>query len=79
METSGQITQDELIVLNNGLVVRKVSAWGEVDGQQRRMTFLTTNRNWSSQTICDLYKVRWQVWMALLFYLFLRFVSRMSS
>ena len=107
METSGQITHDELIVLNNGLIVRRVSAWVEVDGKQRRMTFLTNNRNWSAQTICDLYKarwqievffkqikqtlkladflghsanaVRWQVWTALLVYVLLRFLSRMSS
>ena len=107
MKICGQITHDELIVLINGLVVRMVSAWVEVGGKQRRMTFLTNNRNWSAQTICDLYKarwqievffkqikqtlkladflshsanaVRWQVWTALLVYVLLRFLSRMSS
>lgn len=107
METSGDVTHDELIVLNNGLVVRRVSAWVEVEGKQRKFTFLTNNRKWSAQTICELYKarwqievffkqikqtlklsdflghsanaVRWQIWTALLVYVLLRFLSRMSS
>ena len=106
-ETNGNITHDELIVLNQGLIARRVSAWVEVDGKRRKMTFLTNNRQWSAQTICDLYKarwqieiffkqikqtlklsdflghsanaVRWQVWTALLVYVLLRFLSRMSS
>ena len=33
MEVSGDIVGDEWIVLNNEMAVRRVTAWGEVDGQ----------------------------------------------
>ena len=107
VETTGNILSDELVVLNNEMVVRRVSAWVEVDGKWREMKFITNNREWSAQTIYDLYKarwqievffkqikqtlkladflghsanaVRWQVWTALLVYVLLRFLSRMSS
>ena len=107
METSGDILRDEIIVLNQGLIVRRITAWVEVDGKRRKMDFLTNNRQWSAQTITNLYKarwqievffkqikqtlkltdflghsanaVRWQVWTALLVYVLLRFLSRMSS
>jgi hypothetical protein len=106
-ETSGDIIKDELVVLNNELVVRRITAWVEVDGKWREMIFVTNNREWSAQTVCDLYKarwqievffkqikqtlkladflghsanaVKWQVWTALLVYVLLRFLSRMSA
>jgi hypothetical protein len=40
------------------MVVRRVSAWVEVDGKWREMKFITNNREWSAQTICDLYSKR---------------------
>jgi len=107
METSGNILKDELVVLNNEMVVRRITAWVEVDGKWREMRFMTNNREWSAQTICDLYKarwqievffkqikqtlkladflghsanaVKWQVWTALLVYVLLRFLSRVSG
>jgi len=107
METTGDIIKDELVVLNNELVIRRIKAWVEVDGKRREMEFITNNREWSAQTICDLYKarwqievffkqikqtlkladflghsanaVKWQVWTALLVYVLLRFLSRMSG
>jgi len=106
-ETSGDIIKDELVVLNNELVVRRITAWVEVDGKWREMIFVTNNREWSAQTVYDLYKarwqievffkqikqtlkladflghsanaVKWQVWTALLVYVLLRFLSRMSA
>ena len=107
METPGDVTCDELVVLNNELVLRRINTWVEVEGKRREMTFLPNNRQWSAQTICDLYKVRWQiemffkqikqtlklsdflghsanavrwqVWTALLVYVLLRFLSRIST
>jgi len=32
-----------------------------VDGQLREMTFLTNHREWSAQTIADLYRCRWEI------------------
>ena len=34
METSGDILHDEIIVLNQGLIVRRITAWVEVDGKR---------------------------------------------
>jgi hypothetical protein len=60
MESSGDITKDDLVVLNNELVVRRIEAWVEVDGERREMTFVTNKRGRSALAICDLYTARWQ-------------------
>ena len=106
-EVSGDIISDQEIMLKNNTHARRVTAWVEVDGKRRQMTFLTNNLKWSAATICELYKarwqievffkqikqtlklgdflghsanaVRWQVWTALLVYVLLRFLSRMSQ
>lgn len=106
-EVSGDIISDWEIMLKNNTLARRVTAWVEVNGKRREMTFLTNNMEWSAATICELYKarwqievffkqikqtlklgdflghsanaVRWQVWMALLVYVLLRFLSRMSQ
>jgi hypothetical protein len=77
------------------------------DGKMVRMEFITDNFDFSASTICDLYKVRWdielffkqlkqtlklsdflgysenavqwQIWMALLTYVILRFIAYMSK
>ena len=54
-------TACEIIVLNQGLIVRRITAWVEVDGKRRKMDFVTNNRQWSAQTITNLYKARWQI------------------
>jgi len=90
--------------------LRLVVAQLMVDGQEREMSFLTNNFQWSAQSVADLYRcrwnievffkmlkqnlqvvdflgysanaVRWQIWIALLTELLLRFVawrSRWSS
>jgi hypothetical protein len=33
----------------------------EVDGQEREMEFLTNNRQWSAQSVADLYRSRWSI------------------
>ena len=107
-----KILRDELIVLTSAnrataKVMRRVVALVEVDGQEREMTFLTNNLEWSPRSIADLYRcrwqievffkqikqtlqlgdflghnanaVRWQVWMALLVYVLLRYLSYLSK
>jgi hypothetical protein len=55
------ILKDEIIMLNKGVQARRVVAVVEVDGEERQMTFLTNNVEWSARTICDLYRCRWQI------------------
>jgi hypothetical protein len=55
------ILRDEIIMLNKGVQARRVVALVEVDGEEREMTFLTNNLEWSARTICDLYRCRWQI------------------
>lgn len=57
----GKILIDHLVTLKKGLVVRRVTALVEVDGKEREMTFLTNNRQWSANTVADLYKSRWEI------------------
>jgi Transposase DDE domain/Domain of unknown function (DUF4372) len=61
-----KILRDEIIVLNNQKVpapelMRRVVALVEVDGQEREMTFLTNNLEWSPGSVAALYKCRWQI------------------
>jgi len=41
--------------------LRRIVAMVEVDGQEREMTFLTNNTEWSAQSVVDLYRCRWQI------------------
>jgi len=87
--------------------MRRVTAWVEVDGEERLMTFLTNQLTWSPETIAELYRcrweievffkqlkqtlqladflgtsanaVRWQIWIALLIYLLLRYLAYLSN
>jgi len=107
-----KILRDEIIVLSNPNkpgpeLMRRVVALVEVDGQEREMTFLTNNLEWSPRSVADLYRcrwqievffkqikqtlqlgdflghnanaIRWQVWMALLVYVLLRYLSYLSK
>jgi len=106
----GAILRDEIVCLGRADAfadypgeLRRIVARVEVDGREQEMVFLTNNRQWSAQTIADLYRcrwnievffkqikqtlqladflghsanaVRWQVWMALLVYVLLRFLA----
>lgn len=106
-----KILRDEIIMLSNANkpapeLMRRIVAVVEVDGQEREMTFLTNNLEWSPRSVADLYRcrwqievffkqikqtlqladflghnanaVRWQVWMALLTYVLLRYLSYLS-
>jgi hypothetical protein len=61
-----KILRDELIVLSNQNkpapeLMRRVVALVEIDGEEREMTFLTNNLEWSPRSVADLYRCRWQI------------------
>jgi hypothetical protein len=61
-----KILADEVIVLSNPNkpapeLMRRIVAIVEVDGQEREMTFLTNNLEWSPCSVADLYRCRWQI------------------
>ena len=58
------IIKDQLVALtgkHEGVEVRRVEAWVEIDGEWRRMVFITNNLGWSPRTVCDLYRRRWDI------------------
>jgi len=64
----GNILADDLIELTTERSrqaypnwLRRVVALIEVDGEWREMVFLTSNLEWSAQTIADLYRCRWSI------------------
>jgi len=114
VKPGGKVVVDELVGLKNAdsrrtypELMRRVTAWVEVDGQERLMTFLTNQLTWSPETIAELYRcrwqievffkqikqtlqladflgttanaVRWQIWIALLVYLLLRYLAFLSN
>jgi hypothetical protein len=114
VKAGGKVVADELVGLKNAQsqdkypeVMRRVTAWVEVDGEERLMTFLTNQLTWSPETIAELYRcrweievffkqlkqtlqladflgtsanaVRWQIWIALLIYLLLRYLAYLSE
>jgi hypothetical protein len=65
---SGNILRDDLILikdkkkrLNYPILMRRVVAMVEVNGELKEMTFITNNLDWSARTVCDLYKARWAI------------------
>jgi hypothetical protein len=61
-----RILRDDIIVLNNPTLaapelMRRVVALVEVDGEEREMTFLTNNLQWSPGSVAALYRCRWQI------------------
>ena len=112
--TGGKVVADELVGLKNAgsqraypQLMRRVTAWVEVDGQERLMTFLSNQLTWSPATLAELYRcrwqievffkqskqtlqladflgttanaIRWQIWIALLMYLLLRYLAYISN
>jgi hypothetical protein len=64
----GRVVADELVGLKNPdsqrkypALMRRVTAWVEVDGQEQLMTFLTNQLTWSPETIVELYRCRWEI------------------
>jgi hypothetical protein len=61
-----KILRDEIIQLRDPHkaapeLMRRIVALVEVDGEEREMTFLTNNLDWSPRTVADLYRCRWQI------------------
>ena len=61
-----KILSDEIIMLRNPNkaapdLMRRVMAVVVVDGEERVMTFLTNNLQWSPRSVADLYRCRWQI------------------
>jgi len=64
----GKVVADELVGLTNpssqrkySELMRRVTAWVEVDGREQLMTFLTNQLTWSPETIVELYRCRWEI------------------
>lgn len=57
------IVKDQLVSLpgQGGMLMRRVEAWVEVDGEKRLMVFMTNNLVWSPRSVCDLYRRRWDI------------------
>ena len=113
-EPKGNIISDVLVELETKKssefypeLIRIVTADVEINGEIKRIPFITNNMTWAPGSICDLYKCRWgvevffkqikqtlqladfvghsqnailwQVWMALLAYVLIRFVSYLGK
>lgn len=109
---NSSIIKDEIIQLTgpkmpHDWALRRVEAWVEIEGELRRMVFLTNHQLWSARSVCELYRarwgievffkqvkqtlklssflgynlnaIRWQVWVALLVYVLLRFAAYRSA
>jgi IS4 transposase len=68
VKEGGKIVSDELVGLKIALsqkaypqLMRRIVAWVEVEGQERRMTFLTNQLTWSPESVVELYRCRWQI------------------
>lgn len=58
------IIKDQIIKLqgkHKGMEIRRVEAWVEIDGEWRTMVFMSNNIDWSPQSVCDLYRRRWDI------------------
>jgi len=58
------ILKDQIVSLkgrHKGMQVRRVEAWVEVDGELKRMDFISNNFAWSPRSVCDLYRCRWDI------------------
>ena len=61
-----KILKDEVIVLSDPNkaapeLMRRIVARVQIDGEERQMTFLTNNLEWSPRSVADLYRCRWQI------------------
>ena len=67
-EVSGDVISDEVVVLTGDETrekytkpLRRIFAVVELNGQKHDMVFLTNNHDWAADTICELYRARWNI------------------
>ena len=67
-EVSGDVISDEVIVLTGDETrekytkpLRRIFAVVELNGRKHDMVFLTNNLDWAAETICELYRARWNI------------------
>ena len=65
---NGKIVRDDIIRLRIDTTYqqypetfRLVEAWIDVDGKKQLMKFITNNKEWAANSICELYKCRWSI------------------
>ena len=63
-----RIVSDRLILLDKNHSnsrypknLRRIEAWVEMEKESRLMVFITNNLDWAANSICDLYKSRWNI------------------
>lgn len=68
VKAGGKVVSDELVGVKNAdsrkaypELMRRVTAWVEVDGKERLMAFLTNQLTWSPESVAQLYRCRWQI------------------
>lgn len=62
--SQGNIIKDQRVSLqgkHKGMIVRRVEAWVEVNDDWQVMVFITNNFDWRPQSVCDLYRRRWDI------------------
>jgi len=65
---AGRILRDDLVLIKDPtkrvdypIKMRRVLARVEIDGQEVEMEFLSNHFEWSADSLCDLYKARWNI------------------
>lgn len=68
LPVKGHVISDEIIVLTGedtrekyAKPLRRIFATVELNGQTHDMVFLTNNLDWAVETICELYRARWNI------------------
>lgn len=61
VKEGGKILADQSIMLSKGVQARRIVALVEVEGEEREMTFLTNQLEWSADTVVALYGCRWEI------------------
>lgn len=61
IKAGSKAVEDQWVQLSNGEVARRIKALVEVDGEEREMTFLTNQLEWSASTVVELYRSRWEI------------------
>jgi len=65
---AGRILRDDIVWIQDlgkredcPMLMRRIVAIVEVDGEDRKMTFFSNNLDWAATSICELYQARWNI------------------